>query len=367
MSRLVAQFDPTAGSGSFQAGATNRCSTLWVMNESPNFIALDFGGAGTVKIVQPWYNTKITLAQPASQVNWSVSLSLQSGSAPVSQVYVELFDPSEDVTSLISGPLFRQSNVGNAVAVTGASTVQNDGNVAGTVVVEATPSGAAGSQAKLTNDGEFLAGGGLFHISNAGIITAIPASAIPQTALAAGYPASSLGGGQVPAGVTIPAPQIGAGNLPAGVIVGAAATLASVIGALDNGTGQLHSTVNVRGIALGYLDGAGNYHQVFGVDGAGNVTTIAPPTLVAGIQETSGCGCQFTATAASQLFSVFVPFRCVMTNVPTSITLTPTSNVNQAASFPTAGFILKTGFLLTLRAAAVGTCNWWGTYTTVGN
>ncbi len=240
MSRVVAQFDPTAGSGAFQAGAVNRCSALLVMNESQNFLQLDFGGAGSRMIVQPWFNLVIRLPNPVQTVNWTVAASLQSGGSPVSVVYVIGFEPSESVSDTLTGPLFRQSNVGNAAAVTSATaSIQNDGNAAGTVIVEATPSGAAGSQAKLTNDGAFLCGGGLFSIANTGVVTAIPNGAVPAAGVATGYPAADLAAGTLPAGVAVPvanvasgypAADLGAGALPSGVTLS--------LSQLTNGTGN---------------------------------------------------------------------------------------------------------------------------------
>ena len=346
MSRLVATIDLSAAAvgaqGSFKTQTPNACSALYIMNESACFLQLDLGMNGQ-PIVQPWRNRLFTLPQAVQDVQWTVIALLTSASAPSTAVYVEAFAPNEVPSVSLDGPVFRQSNIGNgSLPVTSTSELINDGNVAGTVVVEATPSGAPGSQAKLTNDGDFLCGGGLFHISNAGVITAIPAGAIPVAAL-------------------------GNGNLPAGVIVGTAATVASVVGALDNGTGQLFSTTNVRGVALGYKDGSGNYHQVLGVDAAGNVTTIAPPTLVAGVQEMNGCGLEFVAAAAGGGQGIWVPFRCRMTNIPTSITLTPTSSSNVKAGSPTASSMTHDGFFFFLAANSAGSCHWHGTYTTVGN
>ena len=261
--------------------------------------------------------------------------------APVALLLAVIYEPGEAVPET---PLLGNSpiGIGGTVNTSTTNAVINDGSPVATTVIEATPSGAAGSQLIWRNDGSGVLGGGLIVITSAGIFTAIPAQAIPLAALANG-------------------------NLPSGVIVGAAATLASVIGAFDNGTGQMHSTVNGRGMAMGYNDGGGTYHQVLGVDAAGNVTTVAPPTLTAGIQETGGCGVDFVAAAASNGLGVWTPFRCRMTNVPTSITLTVTTSSNVKAGSPSATQITRDGFLLFLAANASGTCDWIGTYTTVGN
>lgn len=169
MSRIVAQFDPSAGSGSFNAGAVNRCSALWVMNESPNFLQFDFGGAATPKIIQPWSNKLLRLGTPVQTVDWSVVATLQSGSAPANVVFVEGYEPSEDIAALISGPLFRQSNVGNAAAVANATSgVQNDANAPATRVVEATPNDQGSSSIALNNDAS-----GFLKVLSAGVMRII--------------------------------------------------------------------------------------------------------------------------------------------------------------------------------------------------
>lgn len=233
MSRLVATIDlasAVVGShGDFETQTPNACSALCMRNESSAFLQLDLGVNGQ-PIVQPWYNRTLELNQAIQNASWTVLATLQSGGAPSSAVYVEAIAPNEPRPA--DGPVFRQSNIGNSVPVgTSSTSITNDGNAAGTVVVEATPSGAASSEAKLTNDGAFLCGGGLFSISNAGVVTAIPAGAIPATGVATGYPAADLGAGTLPSGVAVPvanvatgypAADVGAGALPSGVTLDAA-------------------------------------------------------------------------------------------------------------------------------------------------
>ena len=267
MSRLVATIDLTAASvgkqGTFATQTPNACSALYVMNESACFLQLDLGSNGQ-PIVQPWRNRLFQLPQAIQNAQWTIIAVLQSGGSPASAVYVEAFAPNETPPAgTLDGPVFRQSNIGNSVPVgTSATSITNDGNAVGTVVVEATPTGAGGSQAKLTNDGDFLCGGGLFHISNAGVVTAIPAGAIPQTAIGAGYPAGSLGAGTLPAGVAVPETNVGAGYPAANVGAG---TLAA----------NVHQTsINSDGGKV-TTDGAGTFTGV-SLQSTGGISALAP-------------------------------------------------------------------------------------------
>lgn len=103
------------------------------------------------------------------------------------------------------------------------------------------------------------------------------------------------------------------------------------------------------------------------IDQAGVLHTTAPAVLAPGNQIVGwSCGCAFTATAANQRLAVMVSFPCQLTNTPTSVTLSG-SGSNLVAGFPATGSASTTGFLLTIEAAAAGTCSWTGTYTTAGN
>ncbi len=76
-------------------------------------------------------------------------------------------------------------------------------------------------------------------------------------------------------------------------------------------------------------------------------------------------GGQFYASAASQAFSTMVGFPVILTNAPTSVTLTAISSSN--ANAPVVGAITQYGFLLSWSSAAAGQSFWYGYYLTVGN
>jgi len=178
-------------------------------------------------------------------VSWSIAYSLPPGSAPISRVVIEFYACGEKPQDTIQS-LPRQTNIGNTVPTTTIGSLVNDGNAAGTQVVEATPSGSATSGVILTNDGALTLAGGLLKISTAGVFTAVPAGALPVAALASGalpsgvtigasqvgsgYPAASLAAGALPSGVTIGAAQLTTGALASGVTIGAAQITAGVLG-----------------------------------------------------------------------------------------------------------------------------------------
>ena len=107
--------------------------------------------------------------------------------------------------------------------------------------------------------------------------------------------------------------------------------------------------------ALGWIDTAGVLHAP------------APVTLAAGNQETGACGFDWVASGANDLRGYVVNFKTRMTNSPSSVTLTVASSSNVKVGTPTASSITRDGFLFFLEAAAAGSCNWIGAYTTVGN
>lgn len=85
-----------------------------------------------------------------------------------------------------------------------------------------------------------------------------------------------------------------------------------------------------------------------------------------GYQETGGCGDLKFGAGAAATAQVWVSFRTKMQNVPSSITLSPTSTTNVTGSATATGITLY-GFILNWTTTASGTTAWFGTYMTVGN
>ena len=111
---------------------------------------------------------------------------------------------------------------------------------------------------------------------------------------------------------SIPVAALSAGTLDTDVIVPYAQSLNDQVTSTDNGTAQLFSTVDGRGIALGYKDSGGTYHQVLTINTDGTITatvsgnvaktgdTMTGALTVPQLDFTSGGNEQFYATSNAQ-------------------------------------------------------------------
>lgn len=108
--------------------------------------------------------------------------------------------------------------------------------------------------------------------------------------------------------------------------------------------------------------------KIFQLLASGQIITPFPPQLLTGNQETGVCGIQVSNidVAAGNVFGQGVNFKTHMTNIPSSITLTPITQNNITSV--TATNITRDGFFFKLTANLGNTTtDWFGTYTTVGN
>jgi len=85
----------------------------------------------------------------------------------------------------------------------------------------------------------------------------------------------------------------------------------------------------------------------------------------AGTQERGICGIGSNAGAIAENFYEGVNFKTTMTNILSSITLTPIASNN--SSSPWIFSPEKEGFMFGVSALAAGDVYWWGYYDTVGN
>lgn len=99
---------------------------------------------------------------------------------------------------------------------------------------------------------------------------------------------------------------------------------------------------------------------------ANSATLQAPPTLAHSHQETGYAAGAGVAAHNGDAWAFPINFKTVMTNVPSSITLSASSSSNCTASAP-GGNITKYGFALVLTATTATSFSWVGSYTTVGN
>lgn len=169
---VLQDFDPTATTNGTLQTNLGGCGKVYLFNESPNSLTLQYHDSnGEVLGVLPaWYARAFTLTRPATVIYWSQRNTLSFTGTPFWTSHVpgasgspqwlvqgESYWQGEDTSNLYVGPLVRQSNIGNQVSTVGgnAAAIVNDGNVNGTPIIEATPSGVSASTVSLTNDGIF--------------------------------------------------------------------------------------------------------------------------------------------------------------------------------------------------------------------
>jgi hypothetical protein len=195
--RTITPFDPsiTAG-GTFDPLVVNKCGRIVLYNESPAGLQLQFTGGSTATL-PPYFFRSYYVATPGL-VQWTRTYSIQSGGSPLSQVVGDAYEPAEATHhTFTEGPLNRQLNIGNPLTLSSSATsVQNDGNIAATSVVEATQISGPASNIEILNDGSFKANEYI-----AGILTQlfriIPGNATPIQLAAADRLTQVLGGLQV--------------------------------------------------------------------------------------------------------------------------------------------------------------------------
>lgn len=252
-SRTIQPFNPAQSPDGSQFDTTlgGNYGYFVFFNLSPYELELKLSNGDTRAAPAWWARLLVFDQEPCPTIFWTIKATPDSSNPPLSMCWGEAYDISDDIAETYPQVLVRQTNIGNAqVAVSSSSSVVNDGNAAGTVVVEGTPSGTAVSQLKLTNDGQAVLGGGHITIDGAGVVAgaSIAASEIsgtlPAGQVGTGYPAANLGTGTLPAGVSVPA-----GNVSGKVASASAADSvpASGVSAGTLGAGVTVPAANVSG------------------------------------------------------------------------------------------------------------------------
>ena len=152
---IVAEFDPaTLTKDTFTVPQSSYAGSMVIWNESNISLTLTFQ-TGDSAYIPAWGARKFYGSYGGSIITWEQQAQLASNQPPLSQVIVEVYAQGENVPDIFPQSLAsRQNNVGNASTVTtAASSVQNDGNVAGTSVIESTVSGDIPSCVTFSNDG----------------------------------------------------------------------------------------------------------------------------------------------------------------------------------------------------------------------
>lgn len=236
----IEPFDPTAAtSGDFDLPLPNG-GWLVMMNESTVGLLLKFGN-GQTRLINPFTLRAMRVTSKQVDCQWLQDYIITGGQAPTGLNITtgECYDPAEWEGGEFIIALPRLVNVGNQTSGGTVANLVNDGQVANTNIIEATASGAPGSNVLVTNDGKVIitvlsnnAQAIAFSITPGSISTpsvvvlhgtADKALSVPATGVTAGaFPAGvTIPGGQVSSAVAnanaVPAAGVGAGTLAAGV------------------------------------------------------------------------------------------------------------------------------------------------------
>ncbi len=176
MSSLIAEFDPSAAtSGAFVvAYLSNGIGTLVVWNDSAWSLDLTFPD-GTTNIAPAWCAMIYKLTGPAGSVTWTQDKQANATTPDLSNVWVVAYLASENVPGVFPVALTRQTKSGGGAVTSNANAISNDGNVAGTSIVEATVQADSASAVSLTNSG-VLALGTAAHKGQISIVSEAPNS-----------------------------------------------------------------------------------------------------------------------------------------------------------------------------------------------
>lgn len=151
---LLPTFDPmNPSSGQFNLNLTGGYGKAVVYNESNSNLKFTFSN-GYTSYVPAWVAVEycfldIPLTNPI--VNYSTISTVVTGSSSISQVAIEIYEASERVGGTYPAALIRQ--VSADVTSSSTTSLQNDGNAANTVYLEATQLGGPASNVSGTVDG----------------------------------------------------------------------------------------------------------------------------------------------------------------------------------------------------------------------
>jgi len=154
MPQIVAQYNPNAigSQQSFSTNLPNGHGRMVIWNASN--VAQTLQNGAYIDFCPAWTGMLYHLDQGEVTVKWAVHSTLISNGNPISLVTVVTYNDGEPMPANFPVPLQYQTNIGNAGAVSSStSNLINDGNVAGTQMIESTPTGAGSSTINVQNDG----------------------------------------------------------------------------------------------------------------------------------------------------------------------------------------------------------------------
>lgn len=153
--RYLGFFTPQANpTGTFNIQITQ--GKVKFSNESCQNLVVTFANGDSDK-VPAGYEYIFCVNQSGTTISYTVISSLNLPC--IDAVDVTIFDPGEKIEGVYPSPLVRQTIVGNSLNLaTSTTSIVNDGNVAGTQIIEAKVSGDVTSTVTLTNDAILVLG-----------------------------------------------------------------------------------------------------------------------------------------------------------------------------------------------------------------
>lgn len=376
-------------------GSTATVGAVVIANESPYALRVN-SGASTQWIVAQ--TADIVLC---NSMGFSGTLTISTDnyltnadSAPSFLIYLTTFAPGETIPGQYPAPLMRLASGSGGVA----NAIVNDGNSIGTNIIESTPAGSTQSYWLARNDGTLQ----VWALSNnviTEVINLTPGSSSVAASLAL-HLLETLGVLKIDGGAIV---TDGNGNLTVGKSgFNSSGTTETFVLQIDQSRGgglNVPTAIFQFGgnsgkdlnITLGGDPFAGVYESVqfytvnngtqsnnFGVGVQGGATNpaswidqngvlhaSAPVQLNTGQQETGFWGIEGIASGASQAWGCGVNFKTVLTNVPTSLSLTSVAQFNCGSPLIFQNSVY--GIHLHVNSTAAGNFYWQGHYTTAGN
>lgn len=282
------------------------------VNESPYTLYVD-PGTGSYYVISAFMQDAIVLGPYSGvlKVTAQADITFQ-GTPPVAVLYVQTYAKGEPVPGTYPAALARLMSVGNTVNIGGnVTSIKNIGETPPNAIITLQPAGYSFDTCDMDDVGNFKLTGN--------------SNGIQQTLF-----------------------QVSAG--------GGSGSYSKV--QLDNGRVATDGQGNItnRGTDTGAVPGSITTHSLL---------TDLVPQLHTGNQESGRCGAGFSGQAVSSVDVIAVNFKTVMTNVPSSITLSVRASSN--ASGQAGSDITKTGFTLTWSVGVAGFSEMICDYTTVGN
>lgn len=128
--------------GQFATAISGPCGTLYFYNESLETLELTTPGGELIGILPGMWAQPFVVNNPPAYVNWLSTATQQATTDfTLQEVQGLAYTSNEDTSKLYTGPLIRQTNLGGTVNTNvSGSTLDNQGNPVGTVIITIRPS-----------------------------------------------------------------------------------------------------------------------------------------------------------------------------------------------------------------------------------